>query len=629
MFAVWDIENIKSEQDDKIELDFEGRKIIIGFYDGQQFLVFDDFLKFIDYIMKIRDSIKVMYAHNSSRYDNRLFIQYYDELVKKGYKVAFKDINSRILVSVSKDERTVRFLDSQLLLLSSLEKLSKAFNVQHKKLKVDYRNLTKKELIKYLKHDAMSLYEMLTKFFKLVEQRFGLSINEIVKVETLPQLAWKILFKFVDKNKFVNYYTKEEEDYLRNYYFGGRVEPFILKGEDLYYYDVNSLYPFVMANYEYPIGKAKKGISTHEFLNKLLQEEKLFIIEAKVKHQFTLYPTLPVRKEGKLLFPYGSFWGFFTSAELQKAIELGLVKVEQINKIYYWDKSERLFSEFVETLYNERVKAKKEGNDALQYLLKILLNSSYGKFGQRRIWNKLSIMDIKEALKRIKEWKKKNKEFEILYWDLHKVVASVKDISYSNRLVNVQYALFITSYARKTLLDYIYYGVERGAKVFYSDTDSLIVDKRLLKVEDKYALGKLKLEDKIQRFVTLGAKQYVYKNDSNKLIIKFKGVKKEILNRLYNVKNMKELIQVLTGEQIIMNDEIDVFDFFEMLLGGAKFRVKIKKLIGIKEFFRRKDIEKDWIFKTIDVLKEIRKTIEEKRLLVKNSVITYPKYIKD
>ena len=78
-----------------------------------------------------------------------------------------------------------------------------------------------------------------------------------------------------------------------------------------------------------------------------------------------------------------------------------------------------------------------------------------------------------------------------------------------------------------------------------------------------------------------------------------------------------------------VNDTIDVFDFFEMLLDGAKFRVKIRKLVGIKEFFRRKDIEKDWIFKTIDVLKEIRRTIEEKRVLVKDSVITYPKFLKE
>jgi hypothetical protein len=66
-----------------------------------------------------------------------------------------------------------------------------------------------------------------------------------------------------------------------------------------------------------------------------------------------------------------------------------------------------------------------------------------------------------------------------------------------------------------------------------------------------------------------------------------------------------------------------------MLLDGAKFRVKIRKLIGIKEFFRRKDIEKDWIFKTIDVLKEIRRTIEEKRVLLKDSVVTYPKFLKE
>lgn len=39
------------------------------------------------------------------------------------------------------------------------------------------------------------------------------------------------------------------------------------------------------------------------------------------------------------------------------------------------------FKDFVSTLYECRLEARKEGNEALAYVYKILMNSLYGRFG--------------------------------------------------------------------------------------------------------------------------------------------------------------------------------------------------------------------------------------------------------
>nr|GFD00286.1 RNA polymerase, mitochondrial [Tanacetum cinerariifolium] len=41
-------------------------------------------------------------------------------------------------------------------------------------------------------------------------------------------------------------------------YYGGHADAYIPFGENLYYYDVNSLYPFVMKEYPMPRGKARR-----------------------------------------------------------------------------------------------------------------------------------------------------------------------------------------------------------------------------------------------------------------------------------------------------------------------------------------------------------------------------------
>jgi len=48
---------------------------------------------------------------------------------------------------------------------------------------------------------------------------------------------------------------------------------------------------------------------------------------------------------------------------------------------YLFEKMESPFKDFVSTLYESRLKARKEKNEALAYVYKILMNSLYRRFG--------------------------------------------------------------------------------------------------------------------------------------------------------------------------------------------------------------------------------------------------------
>jgi len=52
-----------------------------------------------------------------------------------------------------------------------------------------------------------------------------------------------------------------------------------------------------------------------------------------------------------------------------------------------------VFNEFVENIYSKRLQAKLEGNNVLQIVNKLILNSLYGRMGMRNIENKTVIVD--------------------------------------------------------------------------------------------------------------------------------------------------------------------------------------------------------------------------------------------
>jgi hypothetical protein len=75
-----------------------------------------------------------------------------------------------------------------------------------------------------------------------------------------------------------------------------------------------------------------------------------------------------------------------------------------ITKIYnllIWDKKESILRESIKKLFDKRMKAKEDNNEALSETLKLLKNSGNGKFSQTIHNEKMEILDDNEKINEI------------------------------------------------------------------------------------------------------------------------------------------------------------------------------------------------------------------------------------
>lgn len=89
-------------------------------------------------------------------------------------------------------------------------------------------------------------------------KKFNIDIEEPM---TLSSLAMKIFRQlFYDEKRFPIYVPNRNEDtFIRRGYYGGHADVYVPYGENLHYYDVNSLYPHVMKKYPMPVPVWRKN----------------------------------------------------------------------------------------------------------------------------------------------------------------------------------------------------------------------------------------------------------------------------------------------------------------------------------------------------------------------------------
>ena len=164
-----------------------------------------------------------------------------------------------------------------------------------------------------------------------------------------------------------------KEDFLRAAYNGGRTEVFKNRSKDGYYYDVNSLYPYIMKNFKMPIGEPifyndHDRIEERLVKDDLNEMDSIFFIEADIFVPEDLHiPVLPSVFRGKLCFLTGYITGIWTDKEIKKALEVGC-EIEEYKQALYFPKSDFIFKEFVETF--EQMKIESDG--AKNFLLRQL-----------------------------------------------------------------------------------------------------------------------------------------------------------------------------------------------------------------------------------------------------------------
>jgi hypothetical protein len=104
-----------------------------------------------------------------------------------------------------------------------------------------------------------------------------------------------------------------------------------------------------------------------------------FHVLADISDDFLIAP-FPFRANGQIIFSTGKFETFVTLAELQ-AFDLKYYKI--LDSWQFLSKSNEFpYKDFIESMYQKRLKLKEEANP-LQIPIKIILNSIYGKTGQK------------------------------------------------------------------------------------------------------------------------------------------------------------------------------------------------------------------------------------------------------
>ena len=440
-FVTMDIETI--QKDGKIvpylACAYNGSKTIKSFSENQNEL-FTRKAVFMDGLLTFftkRTKLLTVYAHNFSGFDGIHLMRHL-----LNYGIVEPLLFNGKLYSIKlklKNGKTIIFKDSMLLLPLSLRKLCKAFGIEIGKgyfpfllsniwysgvlpafkywTNIDFTEYTQIKLEnknkfwsfkiraeEYCEQDCIVLHQVLVKFNELIFNKFQINIHSVL---TLPALAMRIYKSHYMKDDTIYQLVGKVEQAIRQSYSGGSVDVYIPHSKQgtfvdivstkwiskLFYYDVNSLYPYVMANMSMPIGKP------------IYFEGDIRKVESKAYGYFYCEITTPDYLEHPILqrrihtslgirtiAGLGNWKGWIYSKEMDNAIKFGYTF--NIIKGYQFEEGD-LFSSYVNTLYDLRQEYDK--SHPLNMIAKLLPrseNSLYGKFGMKMEITRVDIFPI-------------------------------------------------------------------------------------------------------------------------------------------------------------------------------------------------------------------------------------------
>jgi Vibrio phage DNA polymerase len=318
--------------------------------------------KVIALVLKLPRKFTV-FAHNGGRFDY-MFLMY-----KLRGAVKFK---GRGLMLANIGPHEIR--DSFHIIPDALKEWSKE-KIDYEKMRKHRRNAHRQEIINYMVSDCRNLMTIVREFL----DQFGLKIS--IGAAALGELKKVYAVKNV---------SRATDTYLRQFYFGGRVECMAGAGEfigEYKMYDVNSMYPFVMSTFRHPIGgnyEQRLGAPSRDTV----------FIDINCRNRGALV----MRDSAGGITTETSEGNFFTTIwEYNIARQFNLIDRISINFVV--DCAEFSdFRDFVLPIYNKREKAKQALKELEQrglknsaaymvakkdsLFLKLLANNCYGKFAQ-------------------------------------------------------------------------------------------------------------------------------------------------------------------------------------------------------------------------------------------------------
>jgi hypothetical protein len=511
--------------------------------------------EFVDYLLDFKES-GYLYFHNGAGFDNHFLVyalmtsaNIFGEgmqLVYRGSKIIGMDIKLR-------NGKLLKVRDFYLVINQSLAKMCKDFKIDQSqaKLSFDHTKISswakvhehKKEVKLYCKHDCLAL--------RIIYLAFSLALWKIAPCllpvsMSLAQHALS-MWKNIESSSAINTVVlpKDMKDYeiFRSTYYGGRVlatvpcydsniwkvmnsgpEGFISSmnmdytiiqevisdniGNELKKLDVNSLYPFCMWNYEYPLGNYKKSVIKDPVLASVwysMQHETIleemdkafYLVDIDANPKLLVAFLMRRNEQGEsrqTLDPFRKHW--ITGPELREALLVGYKLLAVYEKIVF-EKKEKIFTKYISLLHKIKQDNKHDKTSCMYMAAKLLMNALSGKFGQKvRGDVHIVLQDLPDDPEKLTE------KLEKIYYEVIEsiyppelpvgfVLHAQKKEEDLEATLPTYLSAFILAYSRVWMSKILrcvngYY--DRNHTLLYTDTDSLLVrqDTFNILVKNKY-----------------------------------------------------------------------------------------------------------------------------------------------
>jgi len=519
----------------------------------KEYLEFKDANVFWDFVIKKLDECinLILYAHNTE-FDFKI-VDGYDILIKRGFNLkGFYIEQVRFIMKYIKNknefEQTLEIFDTMNYSPYALKTLGHYLGLE--KIDIDFKKCSDKELSIYCKNDVEITFLFIKKLIEFLE-KYNLSKLKA----TCGSLSFNIF-----KHKF---YNKESNPiYIHNWIDCIKLERESYKGgicgcfkigkfkDKLIKLDINSMYPYVMYIYDYPIkllfyGKENINyiiknksikLTSNEFIKKLDDKKRLFIIKCNItlqeKYAYILSKA-KISNVNKSVLMYGKYDCVLTTPEIDFVKKYGVIN--HIYEIAIYEKS-NIFKEFVKFFYSKRIQFKKENPPNLIFdtFCKLILNSLYGKWGMHDS-NYTDMGKSKES--DFGYFYVMNKENDYIKMQIGNRIFKVEkneDNAYDSF---VAIASHITAYARIYMSE-LMLKISRD-NLYYCDTDCIICDydsqnkiKKYIDYNNDMTLGKLKIEGISSKSEFIAPKFYEFNNEK-----KLKGINLKKDKLLYEDNN--------------------------------------------------------------------------------------------
>ncbi len=355
----------------------------------------------------------------------------------------------------------------------------------------------------YLRLDCLVLKKGLLKFDKLIKEITSKSIFDSLTISSLTDRYMK------KEGAYRGVYEVKGNlrEYINKAVYGGRVcvnekyKKQIIE-EKISDYDGVSLYPSAIArlcrrslvteNYNHgglPTGKAKRLTDFANWENQIYCIMTIKIKKVKKNQQM---PFIAVKNKMSIDYvneidPNHEL--IVDKITLQDYIHFHDIEYEIIDGIY-WDESvNNRMGQIINTLFKLRLRCKREGNKTLSNVIKLMLNSSYGKTimkktKQEKIIFKGTIDKFQAHLynnfNTIKSFRKMSTFGDTSLYEIDRLKA---DASYNRGHIGC----FILSMSKRIMNEVFNVANDINCPIYYTDTDSLHCKfDDVIKIENEY-----------------------------------------------------------------------------------------------------------------------------------------------